>query len=124
MRNQERQAWWVVWSLAIVQFILLGPTYQTLGYFYSPWIKEFGWNHAKVAVTTTAFLFAQALISPLVGWLLDRIPAQIVMTTAALATVIGYLWASSVNSFAPMVSAFALIGACVSASTYVPAMMV
>ena len=124
MRSQERQAWWVVWSLAIVQFILLGPTYQTLGYFYSPWIKEFGWNHAKVAVTTTAFLFAQALISPLVGWLLDRIPAQIVMTVAALATVIGYLWASSIHSFAPMVAAFALIGAGVSASTYVPAMMV
>jgi MFS family permease len=124
MRNQERQAWWVVSSLAIVQFILLGPTYQTLGYFYSPWIREFGWNHAKVAVTTTAFLFAQALISPLVGWLLDRIPAQIVMTVAALATAIGYLWASGIHSFVPMVAAFALIGAGVSASTYVPAMMV
>ncbi|HXR35443.1 MAG TPA: MFS transporter [Candidatus Binataceae bacterium] len=122
--EQERQGWWVVFSLALVQFILLGPTYGTLGYFYSPWIKEFGWNHAKVAVTTSAFLFAQALISPIVGWLLDRIPAQIVMTVAALATAAGYLWASNVHSFAPMVAAFAVIGAGVSASTYVPAMMV
>jgi len=59
------------------------------------------------------FLFAQALISPIVGWLLDRIPAQIVMTVAALATAAGYLWASNVHSFAPMVTAFAVIGAAV-----------
>ncbi len=124
MDNQERRIWHVVWSLALVQFILLGPTYGTLGYFYSPWIKEFGWNHATVAVTTTAFLFAQAAVSPIVGWLLDRIPAQIVMTAAAVAVIVGYLWGSTIHSFAPMVAAFAVIGGGVSASTYVPAMMV
>jgi len=124
MKNQDTRVWRVVWSLALVQFILLGPTYGTLGYFYSPWIKEFGWSHARVAVTTTAFLFAQAAVSPIVGWLLDRIPAQIVMTVAALAVIAGYLWASTIHSFGPMVAAFALIGGGVSASTYVPAMMV
>ncbi len=124
MKEQERRAWRVVWSLAAVQFILLGPTYGTLGYFYSPWIKEFGWSHARVAVITTAFLFAQAAVSPIVGWLLDRIPAQIVMTVAAVAVIIGYLWGSTLHSFGPMVAAFALIGGGVSASTYVPAMMV
>jgi MFS family permease len=124
MKEQERRAWRVIWSLAAVQFILLGPAYGTLGYFYSPWIKEFGWSHARVAVTTTAFLFAQAAVSPLVGWLLDRIPAQIVMTVAAVAVIIGYLWGSTLHSFGPMVAAFALIGGGVSASTYVPAMMV
>jgi MFS family permease len=124
MEQQERRTWMVVWSLALVQFILLGPCYGTLGYFYSPWIKGFGWSHATVAVTTTAFLFAQAAVSPLVGWLLDRMPAQIVMTVAAVAVIIGYLWASTLHSFAPMVAAFAVIGGGVSASTYVPAMMV
>jgi MFS family permease len=124
MEDRQSRAWRVVWSLALVQFILLGPTYGTLGYFYSPWIKEFGWSHAKVAITTTAFLFAQAAVSPIVGWLLDRIPAQIVMTVAAAAVIIGYLWGSTIHSFAPMVAAFALIGGGVSASTYVPAMMV
>ena len=107
-----------------MQFILLGPTYGTLGYFYTPWIREFGWSHARVAVTTTAFLFAQGAVSPIVGWLLDRIPAQIVMTAAAVAVIIGYLWGSTLHSFVPMVAAFALIGGGVSASTYVPAMMV
>jgi MFS family permease len=124
MEDQERRIWRVVWSLALVQFVLLGPTYGTLGYFYSPWIKEFGWSHATVAITTTAFLFAQAAVSPIVGWLLDRIPAQIVMTAAAVAVIIGYLWGSTIHSFAPMVAAFAVIGGGVSASTYVPAMMV
>ncbi len=116
--------WRVIISLALVQFILLGPTYGTLGYFYSPWIREFGWSHATVAITTTAFLFAQAAVSPLVGWLLDRIAAQVVMTAAALAVIAGYLWGSTIHSFTPMVAAFALIGGGVSASTYVPAMMV
>jgi MFS family permease len=124
MENQERRVWRVVWSLALVQFILLGPTYGTLGYFYSPWIREFGWNHARVALTTTAFLFAQAAVSPVVGWLLDRLPAQAVMTAAAAAVVVGYLWGSTLHSFAPMIAALAIIGGGVSASTYVPAMMV
>jgi MFS family permease len=124
MKNQDARVWRVVWSLALVQFILLGPTYGTLGYFYTPWIKEFGWSHASVAITTTAFLLAQGAVSPVVGWLLDRIPAQIVMTAAAAAVITGYLWGSTIHSFAPMVAAFALIGAGVSASTYVPAMMV
>ncbi len=124
MENQSAGVWPVIWSLALVQFILLGPTYGTLGYFYAPWISEFGWDHARVALTTAAFLFAQGAVSPLVGWLLDRVPAQIVMTVAAVAVVIGYLWASTIHSFVPMVAAFALIGAGVSASTYVPCMMV
>jgi MFS family permease len=124
MENRSAGVWPVIWSLALVQFILLGPAYGTLGYFYSPWIREFGWNHASVALTTTAFLFAQAAVSPLVGWLLDRIPAQIVMTIAAVAVVIGYVWASTIHSFAPMIAAFAVIGGGVSASTYVPCMMV
>jgi MFS family permease len=124
MKERDARVWRVVWSLALVQFILLGPTYGTLGYFYTPWIKEFGWSHATVAVTTTAFLFAQGAVSPFVGWLLDRIPAQIVMTAAAAAVILGYLWGSTIHSFGSMVAAFALIGGGVSASTYVPAMMV
>src|SRR5579885_930278 len=124
MKDRKPGVWPVIWSLALVQFILLGPTYGTLGYFYSPWIKEFGWSHATAALTTTAFLFAQAAVSPLVGWLLDRIPAQIVMTVAAVAVIAGYLWGSTIHSFGPMVAAFALIGGGVSASTYVPCMMV
>src|SRR5579883_1004559 len=124
MEDRQARMWRVIISLALVQFILLGPTYGTLGYFYSPWIREFGWSHATVAITTTAFLFAQAAVSPLVGWLLDRIAAQVVMTAAALAVIAGYLWGSTIHSFTPMVAAFALIGGGVSASTYVPAMMV
>jgi MFS family permease len=124
MKDRKPGVWPVIWSLALVQFILLGPTYGTLGYFYSPWIREFGWSHATAALTTTAFLFAQAAVSPLVGWLLDRIPAQIVMTVAAVAVIAGYLWGRTIHSFGPMVAAFALIGGGVSASTYVPCMMV
>jgi MFS family permease len=124
MKAQKRHPWLVIWSLAAVQFVLLGPPYVTLGYFYTPWIKEFGWSHTQAALTTTAYLLAQAAISPLVGWLLDRFPAQIVMAVAGLAVGIAYLWASTLHSFAPMVAAFAVIGIGVSASTYVPAMMV
>lgn len=51
MLSQERHPWLVIWSLAVVQFVLLGPTSGTLGYFYSPWIKDFVWGHARPALT-------------------------------------------------------------------------
>lgn len=53
----------VIGSLAVAQFVLLGPTSGSLVCFHSLWIKEFVSGHARVALSTAVFLFAQAAVT-------------------------------------------------------------
>src|SRR5712692_1259637 len=62
-------------------------------------------------------LFVIVLI---VGWLLDRVEARIVMVVGALIAGISFLIASQANSLSTMVVAYLMMGVAISAGTVVP----
>ncbi len=124
MTSQERRGWRVVASLAFTNLIVMGPSIGTIGIFFTPLIKEFGWSRAEVSRLATAFLLAMGIVNPIVGWLLDRIEARLVMAIGVVAAGIGYILASRVHALSPLVALFALIGVGVGASTILPGMIV
>ena len=124
MTSQERRGWLVVASLAFTNLIVMGPSIGTIGIFFTPLIKEFGWSRAEVSRLATAFLLAMGIVNPIVGWLLDRIEARLVMAIGVVAAGIGYILASRVHALSPLVALFALIGVGVGASTILPGMIV
>src|SRR6202035_3073531 len=60
----------------------------------------------------------------LVGWLLDRVPAQIVMATGAVLTALGIVMMARAGSFRGVIAGSFVTGVGMIASTILPASMV
>jgi MFS family permease len=124
MTQRDRQGWMVVASVAAVNFIVMGPSIGTIGIFFTPLIKEFGWSRQHVSLMATAFLVAMGVINPGVGWLLDRIPARIPVSIGAALAGAAFLLASRAHSLQALIICYALAGLGVGASTILPGMVV
>lgn len=124
MSNRERNGWSVVAGLFVVLLVLIGGGFLTFTVFFQPLVKTFGWDHAQTSLLVTILLVVMAIVSPLSGWLFERLPAQAVIGGGAVAVAAGFVIASRATSYAPMVVAFVVIGLGLGFSTLVPAQVV
>ncbi len=124
MTQHDRQGWVIVGSVAATNFIVMGPSIGTIGIFFTPLIRQFGWSREQVSVMATAFLIAMGVVNPFVGWLLDRIAARVPMSIGAALAGAAFLLASRMNSLAALVFCYALAGVGVGASTILPGTIV
>src|SRR6266849_3049336 len=120
MTNQERQGWFIVASLFITVLLLVGGGYDTTTVFIPALIKHFGWSRARVSMLPSMLAITFGLGSPLFGMLVDRVEARFVIVCGAIASGVAYLLVSQMNSFAPMLAAYLLLGAGISAGSLVP----
>jgi MFS family permease len=119
MTNQERQGWFIVASLFITVLLLVGGGYDTTTVFIPALIKHFGWSRARVSMLPSMLAITFGLGSPLFGMLVDRVEARFVIIAGAMASGAAYLLVSQMNSFAPMLAAYLLLGAGISAGSLV-----
>ena len=105
-------------------FFVSGATTNCITIFLTPFMKRFGWNHAKVSLVPMAFSLALGLVSPLIGYLLDRLEARLVVCAGAAAAVVGLLIASQSAAISSMVGAYIAMGIGVGAATFIPASLV
>jgi MFS family permease len=124
LTRQERQGWLVVARLFVTLFLIFGSGYNTAGVFFTPLLKQFGWSRARLSLLTTTLALSAGLSIPLIGWLLDRVEARVVMTAGALLAGISFLMASQINSFAPLLAAYVVLGVGIAAATLLPCSMV
>jgi MFS family permease len=125
MNQRERQGWFIVATLFLVLFLIVGAAYGTIGVFVPALLKAFpDWSRAKVSLLPSVMAFsAGAAVLP-IGWLLDRVEARIVMTFGAIAAGGAFLIASRSDSFAPLIAAYLLLGVGLSGATVGPAAFV
>jgi sugar phosphate permease len=121
MTQRERQGWPIVASLRVTLFITFGSGYLTAGVFFTPLLKQFGWDRAHLSTLQGSLAISAGISAPLIGWLLDKIEARIVMVVGAVLAGIAYLLASQVHSFTPMLGAYLLLGVGIGAATLLPA---
>jgi MFS family permease len=124
MTQRERHGWIIVASLFVTLLFTFGGGYDTVPVFIPPLVKYFGWSHARVSLLPAVIAIAAGLSAPVVGLLLDRFEACNVMALGVAAVGLAFLGASRVNSFAPMVALYALLGLGISAGTLAPAAFV
>ena len=124
MTQRERQGWLIVASLWVTLFIIFGGGYNTAGVFFTPLLKQFGWGRAQLSTLQGSLAISAGFSAPLIGWLLDKIEARIVMVFGALCAAGAYLWASQVHSFPPMLGAYLVLGVGIGAATLLPAALV
>src|SRR5579884_2529320 len=111
MSNNRQQAAVVVVSLFIALFFVMGGSAFTVGLFFPPLIKTFHWSHGRLSLMYTAFALTMGLASPFAGWLIDRIGVKPVMAVGTVMVGAGYLGASQIHSFGPLIVSFLVIGA-------------
>ncbi len=124
MAQKQRRSLFVVATLFIALLLILGPTSNTLSFYFAAFVKLFGWTHAQVSLIATCFSLAMGLSAPLAGWLLDRLDASLVMGSGAAFVIAGLLMASRAHSLGTVLWAYVLIGAGVGCSTMIPASVV
>jgi MFS family permease len=125
MTQRERQGWIIVAALFVTLLLVFGSGYNTGGLFFPHLLKHFGWKRAQLSTLQGAALpLSAGLSAPLIGWLLDRIEARIVMVAGVVMTAASFLIASQVNSFGPLFAAYVLLGVGIGASTLLPCSMV
>jgi MFS family permease len=119
-----QRRWLVLVTLFVTLFTVLGATANVIPVFLTPLMKLYGWSHARISAFPTIFSLMLGLAAPLVGWLLDRIDARIVMPAGTVLVVIGLVCASYSHTFWPMFIAFVFLGGGACAAAVVPGSMV
>jgi sugar phosphate permease len=125
MTQRERQGWIIVAALFVTLLLVFGSGYNTGGLFFPHLLKHFGWKRAQLSTLQGAALpLSAGLGAPLIGWLLDRVEARVVMVVGVIMTACAFLIASRVDSFGPLFGAYVLLGVGIGASTLLPCSLV
>jgi sugar phosphate permease len=124
MSGQERKAWIIVAALFVTLFRVWGGGVNTGAVFFPPLLKYFGWSRARLSTLGAAGSLIAAVAAPLVGWMLDRIEARIVMISGVAIAAVAFLAASHANSYWPLLTANLVIAIGVTGSTLLPCQLV
>ncbi|HYL60717.1 MAG TPA: MFS transporter [Candidatus Acidoferrales bacterium] len=124
MTDRERQGWIIVASLFVTLLLIFGSGYNTGSVFIPPLIKYFGWSRTKVSSLQSLLAVSAGLSGPLIGWLLDRVEARLVIVAGAATSAAAWLLASQANTFSVLLTAYLMMGVGLSAATLLPASLV
>jgi MFS family permease len=124
MTRQERTAQLVAGALFVSLFFIWGVGYDCFPILLPSVLKQFHLSKEQIGRVPAAQALAALVFGPLVGWLLDRLPAQIVMTTGALLTALGIVMMARAGSFRGVLAGSFVTGVGLIASTILPASMV
>ncbi len=124
MTKRERQGWVLVVSLFVVLFLTFGSGYNTSSLFFPQLLKHFGWTHTRTALLTSILAASAGLGGPLIGMLLDRIEARIVMIAGAILAASAFLMASQAHSYPVMFAAYVVLGLGIAAATLLPVALI
>src|ERR1700693_2711649 len=117
MTKQERTAQLVAGALFISLFFIWGVGYDCFPILLPSVLKQFHLSKEQIGRVPAAQALAALVFGPLVGWLLDRIPAQIVMSVGAVLTAIGIVMMARADSFNGVLAGSVVSGVGLSAST-------
>lgn len=100
--------WWVVLAGFVCTMMAIGSTTYAFGLFVAPLSTEFGLSRANANTGFILLLLGFALWAPLVGRLLDRVPARSVMLAGAWLFAGGFVLVASATT--PWLMGLAVLG--------------
>ena len=89
--------WVVVGASGTAVFARMAPAITTLTVFIYPMSQELGWSRTLIAGAVSAGALASMVLSPVVGWAIDRFGARPVLVAGVLtvgASMISLAWAT------------------------------
>ncbi len=100
--------WWIVAAGFICTLLAIGGTTYSFGLFVAPLSEEFGLSRADANGGFIFLLLGFALWAPIVGRLMDRMPARLVMIGGAALFAIGFTVIAMAQS--PLIMGLAVLG--------------
>ena len=100
--------WWVVAAGFVCTMLAIGSTTYAFGLFVAPLSQEFGLSRANANSGMIALLVGFAAWAPLVGRVIDRAPARVVMIGGSLLLAAGFLLVATLRS--PVAMLLAVVG--------------
>jgi len=89
------------WLVATLAFVILGFTrglHSSFGVFYVALLDTFGWSRGATAGVFSMVLTVDAILSPLVGYLLDRFRTKKIVCSGCFILALGLLLSSTIDS--------------------------
>src|SRR5579875_232799 len=120
MDAREKRAWWLV-AIMFVEMFFVHGAFIILPVYMIPIERAFGWNRLRSSTLQTFAGFSMGAIGmPLVGWLIDFLDAQIVMSAGVVVLSAGFILAALAHSYAALAVSYFLIGLGDAAATLSP----
>src|SRR5260370_1697461 len=99
VRKEEVRGWLLVASLFVTLAIVWGVGYDIIGVFFHPLHKDYGWSRTQLSLLATSLSISYGVSMPLIGWLLDRIDARVVIGFGAATVGVALASASRADPF-------------------------
>ena len=102
------------WLVATLAFVILGFTrgfHSSFGVFYVTLLDTFGWSRGATAGVFSLVLTVDAILSPVVGYLLDRFGTKRIVCGGCLILAAGLLLSGSIHSLWQFYIFFGLVSA-------------
>jgi sugar phosphate permease len=109
--------WWIVGALFFIAAYTAGIAFFCFTAILDPIASEFGWSYAQISFAASLRGIETGLLSPLVGWLIDRWGPRKLLISGVTIVGIGLFLLSRVNSLAAFYGTFILISIGLSACT-------
>ena len=97
--------WWVLAAGAVIEMLAIGSISYSAGLFVLPLQNEFSLSRAAASSALPIAFAGASLMAPLVGYLLDRYPAERVIALGAVLLGVGFAAISLTTSLSIMVAA-------------------
>jgi MFS family permease len=123
-RHKIFYGWWIVGALFLIATYVTGIVFFGFSAILDPIASEFGWSYAQISVAASLRGVESGLLSPLVGWLIDRWGPRKLFIMGIAITGTGLLLLSRINSLATFYAVFFFISIGLSVCTNVIPMTV
>ncbi|MCB2064192.1 MAG: MFS transporter [Novosphingobium sp.] len=87
--NEWRTGWRVV-AASMAGFMLASFYSYTFGAFIGPIEQEFGWSRAQISIGLSVITLSAAILTPILGWVIDRIGPRRVAIPGAIGFALTY----------------------------------
>lgn len=90
--------WWILLACFIISIITGAVTFFGFTAFFDPLVKEFGWSYTQVSFALSLRGIEMSLLSPVVGFLVDRCGSRRLALWGVITVGIGFIMLSFTQS--------------------------
>ena len=109
-RKRIFYGWWVVAATFGILFVFAGTGFYSLGVLFKPLMNEFGWSRGTTSLAQTIFMLANAVGGLLVGKLIGRYGARIIVLIGSIIGGISFILLSQTYNIWYLYFFYALVG--------------
>ena len=112
--------WWVAWGGFMALVVVMGLVNGTFAVFFDFLEDGEGWSRGWISTGFAAYVATAGLISPLIGWLIDRFGARAVMAAGSVAVAACLVVLSQMRDLQHYILTMVALGAGTTAVSFIP----